>query len=449
MSRHVAVLGAGIAGLVAAYRIKKDRPDTRVSVFEKQSRPGGWICSEVLDGSLLEMGPRSIRTKGAGGHTLALAEELGLGSALRFAGLRARRRYILHGGKVCPLPSSLSQMFLNPLTRGLPMTLLKESFREVGRAEDESIYEFFMRRFGPYVTHTFVDPLVKGIFAGDMEELSIKACFTALFEWEREYGSIVKGLFLAPKQKNEAKGEIFSFEGGLQTLTDTLANALGDSLNLDCQVVSLKFLESGVEIETKDGRIATAETIISALPPEVIGALMAPHHPEIASLLQGIPCTSVAVVNVGYEGLCEVKDGFGYLIPEKEEQDVLGVIFASNLFGSKEGTCCFTAMLGGQKRAHLAHASKEELQKRVQEALKCHLGVDKEPAFIKVSYAKGAIPQLLVGHGAKMTKLEGLLEHHFPRVKLTGNYFQGVGINDAVERSLIVSKQINSISASV
>lgn len=62
----VAVIGGGITGLTAAYRLSQDPNCKGVTLYEKSFRLGGWLESEKrkVDGGevVFEHGPRTLRT---------------------------------------------------------------------------------------------------------------------------------------------------------------------------------------------------------------------------------------------------------------------------------------------------------------------------------------------------------------------------------------------------
>jgi oxygen-dependent protoporphyrinogen oxidase len=152
--------------------------------------------------------------------------------------------------------------------------LLTEPFRRAGplpdTTEDESIRSFISRRFSPLVADRLVSAVVSGIYAGDIGELSARACFGRLWHAERRYGSIIRGLSKASKEpmdpdllalretllssestplpiREAVNASVYAFRGGMQTLTDTLADTLAQrwpdryTLRLNTPVQSLTF----------------------------------------------------------------------------------------------------------------------------------------------------------------------------------------------------------------
>jgi oxygen-dependent protoporphyrinogen oxidase len=262
-----------------------------------------------------------------------------------------QKRYLFHRGRLRSLASFLP---------GLIPYLIREPFISAATCEDESIYDFAARRFSPKIAETLFDPRTLGIYAGDIRKLSIRACFPTLYQWEREKGSLFRGLLSAPKK---AKG-LFTIRNGMDTLIAELQKRLPIEIVLNCKVESIRDREV-----LAGGKHWQADRVISALPPP-------------------FPAKSIWVVHLAYEGNLLSKKGFGYLVPTQEKENVLGVVFDSSIFPQQNscGETRLTAMLRAQ----------EPLQATLR-ALERHLGITAQPIFSSSYLAQEAIPQLEVG----------------------------------------------------
>jgi oxygen-dependent protoporphyrinogen oxidase len=147
----------------------------------------------------------------------------------------AYKRYIYLNGQLEKVPQSLSEAWSSPLTAGVFGAAAREMFKPKSTSTDESVFAFIERRFGRHVAENLVDPMVAGIYSGDPKKLSVKSCFRLLHDLEREHGSVVKGMLkgmLGRKKKAKVSplyaklqkaGGIYSFQGGMSTLTNALA----------------------------------------------------------------------------------------------------------------------------------------------------------------------------------------------------------------------------------
>jgi oxygen-dependent protoporphyrinogen oxidase len=363
----VLILGGGIAGLSAAWHLSRKRPEAQITLLEKEGRLGGWIRTSHEGGFLFEQGPRTFPLSHF--HLLNLIRELGL----EIITSGSQKRYIYTDGHLRSIGSFLPSL--------IPY-LLREPFIPRGTTEDESIYSFAARRFSPKIAETLFDPMTLGIYAGDIRELSMRACFPTLFQSERKKGSLVRAFLsslITPKQQ---KG-LFTLPGGMETLIHALQKQLSIEIVLNCPVESI-----GANTVTAGGRVWQADQVISALPLQC-------------------PRKSLWVVNLAYEGDVLPQKGFGYLIPSKERESLLGVIFDSATFPQQNtgNETRLTAMVRAETADPLATAI---------ETIGRHLGISAPPIYTSAFFAKDAIPQFEVGC----------------------NYSEGLSVNDCIQRGI-------------
>jgi oxygen-dependent protoporphyrinogen oxidase len=237
ISPRIVVIGAGVSGLAAAYRLQERIPSAAITILEQADRAGGTTWTVREDGFQVEIGPNGfLDTKPT---TVELCRTIGLGSQLVPATeAAAKNRYLFLGDKLKALPGSFGSFVSTDLLtwRG-KLSLLWERFRKKRvDASDESIDAFARRRAGDEAADVFADALVTGIFAGDPKQLSLPACFPRIAELEREYGSVIKGFAAtAKKRRAEAKargvayerpGKMWSFAGGLRVMVESLTAKL-------------------------------------------------------------------------------------------------------------------------------------------------------------------------------------------------------------------------------
>lgn len=381
-SKKIAILGAGISGLSCAYYLKKKYGNSiDLTIFEKEKRLGGLIQTRCLDGFLFEGGPRSIRLQD-GEATLKLIHDLGLQDQLLYAS--SKTRYLLCNGK-------LEKMFSLPMLRGVLPGILRAFFIRTETAEDESVHSFFSRKFSPLIADRFIDPMIKGIYAGDSRQLSVKACFPQ-----------APALF--------GKKGIFTLKGGLGELIKKLGQVLEKEIQL------------GVK-----AKLEGFDQVISTLP----AYALAEYFPgtRFQKLLNSIPFATVSVVHLGYHSKVLKKEGFGYLVPSSEKEKVLGVIFDSSVFPEQNpGVTSLTVMIGGME------GNLEEIAK---DALKRHLGISVNPDVCYSYSIPRAIPQYPVGY---LSLLEEINKEN-PNIFLLGTSFHGVSVNKAIAAAKKLSFQ--------
>lgn len=398
MVKKVAILGAGISGLTAAWTLKKKYPDLDVTIFEKEKRPGGSIRTAMHQGSLFEWGPRSLRAHDAEA-ALELIEEMGLTPELISASPQGKKRYLLHQGKLVCLPTSFLELFSCALVRKCLPSLLNDLFTRRTEKEDETVYEFFARRFSTHVAEYLIDPLMKGIYAGDAKELSMRACFPKIWEMPR---SVILGSLSFKKKKRG----IVTLKRGMESLVHALSNRLQKEIQLNS------------EIENWD----RFDQVISTLPAHALAKIL--PKSELKSLLEEIPFQTVGVVHLGFKGKVNPLEGFGYLIPSCEKEKVLGVIFDSSIFPEQNNK--------DETRLSVMINSSEKLKEIAENHVRKVLGIQEKPKIVEASCMQDAIPQYPVGFIPHLVKIQEARKREFPKLQLLGTSFHGISVNQAI-----------------
>lgn len=443
--KRVVILGAGITGLALAWSLKKKYgPSLSVTLLEKSDRVGGWIRTIHNNGFLFDVGPHSCRTHGNGTATLKLIEDLGLQSQVITPDPTASRRYLYIDGKLTEVPHHLLGWITSPLAKGIPAALWRDWRTPPGPDEDESIASFGERRFGHEVTQKLIDPLITGIYAGDITQLSIKSCFPQWKHSEQAYGSVIGGMLRRKRNTHETVSEwqtqigrfpFFSLKHGLGSLTYALEKHLQSDIIRNCVVSGIQFVSDHVAVLSANGNKWHADHLYSTIPPAAMASLLVPHRPALAILLQSITAASVAVVSLGYSQTVLKKKGFGYLIPSKEKEKVLGVIWDSSVFPQQNrhpDETRLTVMMGGTHHPNLCKESDDTLRDMALSSLKQHLEIDAQPEFVRITRASNAIPQYKVGHSHLIQRITSGLHELSPRITLLGAAFNGASVNDCI-----------------
>ncbi len=439
------IIGAGISGLALGWFLKKRFGDNQdLTILEASERPGGWIRSYRDQGFLFEEGPRSCRSKGAGLATLQLIEELALCNEVISASPQAKKRYICIDGKLQCLPHSFLSFLRSPLMKGVLPALWKEWRIPPSGLEDELIGSFIERRLGKKIADNFMDPLVSGIYAGDINQLSMRACFPDLHRMEKEHGSLLKGMFRkrkaeetqSPFVQKQRLSPIFSFKNGMETLVSSLYDGLKENIQLSCCVQAINVENAAVEVVLEDGRVLKGDRVFLCVPSHQAARLLKNVDAESCMQMADEKHATVAVVNMGWHGNVLKHEGFGYLVPSSQKENVLGVVFDSSAFALQNGgvdQTRLTAMLGGMHRPEVEGYSSEEIEATAVASVQNYLGIALKPDVIRVSIARQAIPQYSVGHGLKLLNIENRLKQVSGfRIHLLGSAWRGVAVNDCI-----------------
>jgi oxygen-dependent protoporphyrinogen oxidase len=435
----VAVIGAGLTGLTAAYRLKQR--GSRVVVYEASDRIGGVVKSERRDGYLAELGPNSMAAPSPA--VAALLSELGLDSSKVSAAATARNRYIVRRGRMVRLPTSPAELLTSRLlSNAAKLAIFGEPLVEAGDSPvEESVAAFVRRRFNQEVLDYVANPFIAGIFAGDPEQLSVRHAVPHLHALERNQGSVIKAFAQSMKARREAGqgaagSTIISFRGGLQELPDALGSELKSEVRLRAPVTQLRSGPKGWTVGAAFQTPELYDAVVYAAPSYALDEIdLDLAGGERLSTLTSIVHPPVAVLALGFhkDQVSHPLDGFGLLTPEVERRRVLGVIFSSSIFPGRapDGHVLMTAFVGGTRDPDFVQADPHTLTSRVLDDLRTLLGTQGEPTFRAVQIWPKAIPQYLLGYG-RFKEIADDVERRNPSLVLAGTYRDGVSVGDAL-----------------
>ena len=440
----VAIIGGGISGLSAAYALHKRQ--VPYLLLEAGPSLGGVIRTETRDGFLLEGGPDSMLAQKPEG--VALCRELGLGERLVPTNPDLRSVYILHRKRLHPLPEGMmlavptkilpfarSGLFSWPgkLRMGLDLVIPGGN----GRG-DESIASFLRRRFGQEAVERLGEPLLAGIHAGDPERLSILATFPRFRDLETKHGSLVRGMWAAPRPAPGAKppAAFYSLRGGLREMVDALVVRLErERIWTKAAVLSVSRAAGGFSLAVQGGEAVSAEEVIVAAPGPKVAPALEGLVPGAARALGAIPFASSATVLLGYrrEDVAHPLDGYGMVVPQTEGIRTTALSFVSTKFPHRapEGRVLLRGFLGGVRDAEVMGLADEEMVETVKRDMQDVLGLRGQPVMTRVFRWPAGTPQLEVGHLERMAAVEKEVAS-VPGLHLTGAGIRSTGIPDSV-----------------
>jgi oxygen-dependent protoporphyrinogen oxidase len=370
-----------------------------------------------------------------------LLSQLGLDASRLEAQREARKRYIVRKSKLVALPTSPSQLLTTRLlSNGAKLAIFGEPMVEAGDSPmEESVATFVRRRFNQEVLDYVANPFVAGIFAGDPEQLSARHALPRLHDLEHTHGSVMKALgqmMRAGKGPGAAGSGLISFAGGLQEIPDALARALRPELRLKAPVSQLRRGPMGWTVSAAYQAAELYDAVVFAAPAHCADEVdLAFEGGDRVKTLTSITHPPVAVLALGFrrEDVAHRLDGFGFLVPEVERRNVLGVVFSSTVFPGRApaGHVLLTAFVGGVRHPDLANADLSTLTARVLDDLRLLLGVRGEPTFRTFHLWPKAIPQYALSYG-RFKEIMDDAERRSPGLALTGSYREGVALGDVI-----------------
>lgn len=449
---NIAVIGGGISGLASAYRLQQ--LGIPVTLFEADDRVGGLIGTVEKDGFLFESGPQSFQ----GTETLLdLIRELGIEAELCEANPRAPR-FVLRHGKLQKVPMSPQAiMSTSLLSVGSRWKVVSEPLRRTRPpSEEESVATFVRRKFGHEILEYLVSPFVSGVYAGDPEKLSLRAAFPTLEEWEREYGSVLRGAMKSrPANGKRKPPSLCSFRRGAGSLSQALGDRLGANLQVRTRACAITKGAQGAvyEVHTeRSGRTEThlARAIVMATPAYGASHLLASTSAALAQSLSGIAYAGVAVVAAGYYArqITPSLDGFGFLVPRSENLRILGTVWNSSLFPGRApaGSAVMTSVAGGATDTGILDKSEEEIDAIVQADNAKVLQITGAPVVSAVWKHPKALPQYNLGHSHIVAAIRDF-ERQNPGIFFSGNYLEGPSLGKCAEHGFKTAEAVRDFLA--
>lgn len=468
--RRVAVIGAGISGLAAAFRLRELEPETDIVVLDRRHQPGGVLETSHRDGFCLEHGADNFITNVP--WAVDLCERLGIAGDLMETDAARRRTFVVHRGRLEPVPDGfmlLAPARLGPLLRTRLLSpwgklrLAAEYFmprRAVGGG-DESLASFARRRLGREVFERIVQPLVAGIYTADAEQLSLRATLARFMDMEREHRSLIRAARRESRESESAKnssgaryGLFTTPRGGLQAMIAALVDQLpAKSLQLSRSVSKISREGDArwrVTHVADDDTNGTAESfdcdaVIVTTPAPVAATLLEAVDAQLAEGLRTIPYAGSVVVLAGYrrEQITHPLDGFGFVVPEREGRDILACSFSSVKYPGRapEGCELLRVFLGGAGRPEFVEMDEAKIRQVVDRELGELLGVRGEPVVWQVARYPGSMPQYHLGHLDRVGDIERRVAE-IKQLELAGNAYHGVGIPNCIRSGELAAERL-------
>lgn len=451
----VAVIGAGVTGLSAAYRLRElaaahEHP-LEVIVLERGAHLGGPLETIRRDGFVIETGADSFLSEKP--WAADLARRLGIGAELIQTREIYRKTFVVRAGRLVEIPAGFSLLapahlgpiFKSPLfsTAGKLRIALEPFIPRRTSDTDESLASFVTRRLGREVLDRVAQALAAGIYTADPERLSIAATMPRFVEMERRYGSVIKGLRAAEQARAAKSAEVSgarwglfqSFNNGMAALSETLVARLGGSIRKAAEVVAISRSGERWQLAIAGGEPIEADAVICAAPAFSASRILSALAPTAAELLSRISYASAATVNLTFResDFPRPPEAFGFVVPACEHRRIIAGSFSSFKFEGRapSGAILVRAFVGGVMQQSMMHLSDDEIVDAVRDEFRALLGVDAAPHIAEIRRWPDSMPQYEVGHLDRVAEIERLVAA-IPALAIAGAAYRGVGIPDCV-----------------
>ncbi|AIE59270.1 protoporphyrinogen oxidase [Bacillus methanolicus MGA3] len=452
--RKVVIIGGGITGLTAAYYLQKEAREKGlpldVKIIEASHRLGGKMQTVVRDGYIIERGPDSFLARKQSARRLAkevgMEDKLVNNSTGKSFVLAKNRLHPMPGGSIMGIPTQIAPFITTGLFSAIGKVRAAADFvlPRSNPAKDQSLGQFFRRRLGDEVVENLIEPLLSGIYAGDIDQLSLMATFPQFYEVEQKYRSLILGMKKVtpaqPKntgQNGKSKGIFLTFTTGLQSFAEAIETKLepGSVLKgIKVELVTKK--DKGYELKLNNGQLIFADSIVSAAPHQVLPSVFSQY--EFFDILKEMPSTSVATVALAFpkEAIEKDIDGTGFVVSRKSDYTITACTWTHKKWPhtTPEGKVLLRCYVGRAGDETVVDLSDDQIIKIVLDDLNKIMNITAEPEFAVISRWKDSMPQYTVGHKQRIDTIKRHVAEELPGVFIAGSSFEGLGLPDCIDQ---------------
>ncbi|MED4129587.1 protoporphyrinogen oxidase [Shouchella miscanthi] len=451
---QVAIIGAGATGLAAALWLE-DHTSIQYHVFEQQDRAGGKVVTTVDDGFIIE-----------GGADSYLERKIAMTDLIKRVGLEEElvrnevgQAYILKNGDLYPNPKRTVLGIPTDLDEFMKTDLIsddgkKELLKEYNKPmaprvnEDISLGDFFEHRLGKEMVSSLIEPLLGGIYGGNIYELSMRATFPHFLKMEEE-GSLLRALEQKqqPHENVKKQGMFLTVKTGLQSVFEAVvANLKEGSVSFNTQVEEI--------VKEGDNRylvcLANGEkkgpyhSVLITTPPQKASELIPDN--KIKQQLQALTATSCATVALTFPeyAIDNPHEGTGFVVARNGQETITACTWTDVKWPhtGKSGKTLMRAYVGKPDQPEIVHESDESITNAVLADLKGIMNSNATPERVHITRWYEAMPQYKVGHVERVKQLAHELTATHPGLHVAGAAFEGVGVPDCVKQGNEVAKKI-------
>lgn len=451
MTKNILVIGGGITGLSAAYYLKKEIESKKlpynIKLVEASSRLGGKIKTVKKEGFTIERGPDSFLSRKPA--TLNLIKSLGMENQL--ISNSTGQSYVLVNEKLHKIPVGSFMgipIHMKPfLLSGLfsPAGKIRAGFDKMKKKsepkKDQSLGLFFRNRFGDELVENLIEPLLGGIYSGDLDKMSLMATFPDFYELEQEYGSLIKGLQatkpkpLSKKERKNRPGVFYALTNGFESLVDELSKQFDEGeITLNCAVDHIEKKREHYNVLLQDGTVYQADSIIVATPHNTLPKIFSQY--SFFDHFKEMPQTSVANVALAFDKKAIRKDldGTGYVVSRNSNFRITACTWTHKKWAhaAPSDKILLRSYVGRPDDQEVVDLTDEEITNVVLKDLNKTMKITEKPLFTVVTRFKNMMPQYTVGHRERMRETKAEMNASLPGVYIAGSSYEGVAVPDCI-----------------
>ncbi|MGA9232259.1 MAG: protoporphyrinogen oxidase [Exiguobacterium oxidotolerans] len=455
-SKRLVIVGGGITGLAAAYFAERLFPDLNITVLEAGERLGGKVATYREDGFMIERGPDSYVARK---HILTdLIEAVGLGDKL--VRNNTSQAFILDPGGLHPIPKGSVMGIPTDLNLFSETTLLTDSEKaEVARLllhpsdqltipeEDIPLGSYLRPRLGDALVEKLIEPLLSGIYAGNIDQMSTFATYPQFVANEQKAGSLFEGMRLmrptaqVQGQTKPTTGQFLSLSTGLESLVERLEEVLERTeIRLETPLLEVARENERYRLKTDHGP-EYADYVLLTIP-----------HPQVVSLLpdadlrelEQLKTHSTATVTLIFDEQATLPiEGTGFVVNRRAPYSITACTAIDQKWShSAPNHTVLRAFVGRPGNDALVHETDDVIKETVLKDLEQICGQTLAPRQVIISRLVDGLPAYTVGHAGRIQIVRDEVMSKYPGVYLAGLAYDGVGLPDCVASAKTMVEEI-------
>lgn len=450
------IIGGGIAGMTTAFYLQKAIQENNlpieIKLIEASHRLGGKMQTVVRDGFTIERGPDSFLARKT--SITKLAEEVGMDHQLvpsstgKSYVLVNEKLHSMPGGSIMGIPTEIGPFMTTDLF-SIPGKLRAALDLILPRSEsgkDQSLGDFFRRRLGNEIVENLIEPLLSGIYSGDIDQLSLMSTYPQFYEVEQKYRSLILGMkrsapsqprTKAPESKEKKNGGFLTFKTGMQSFAEAIEAKLNsDSILLSHRVEKIAKINDQYEVYLNNGETLFADCIVAATPHKVTQSMFSQY--SFFDPFKSVPSTSVATIALAFpkEAIKKDIDGTGFVVSRNDDYSITACTWTHKkwIHSAPEGKALLRCYVGRSGNETIVDLSDDQITKIVLDDLKKTMDIAMSPEFVVVSRWKNSMPQYTVGHMQRLEIIHQHIKAELPGIFLAGSSYGGVGVPDCIDQ---------------
>ncbi|MDG5473419.1 protoporphyrinogen oxidase [Jeotgalibacillus sp. ET6] len=455
VKKKVVIIGGGITGLTAAYKLDKESKrrglGLEITLIESSHRLGGKIHTVHKDGFVIEKGPDSFLERKK--SMSRLIQDVGLGD--RLVPNSTGQAFILMNDKLHPMPGGAIMGIPTQIKPFITTDLVSMTGKLRAAADfvlpcskgagDQALGSFFRRRLGNEIVENMIEPLLSGIYAGDIDQISLKSTFPQFYQLEQEHRSLIAGIKkTAPSPqvdqdgKKKKKSMFLTLTSGLQSLVDTLEEKLQDAaIHKGVKIESIEHAPSGrYSLKMNNGEYIEADSVVFAVPHLAAHSIF--HKKNLLSQFKDVPATSVATVAMAFPkaAVANMLDGTGFVVSRNSDYTITACTWTHNKWPHTvpEGKVLLRCYVGRAGDEAVVDLADDQIEAIVLNDLNRIMNLDAKPDWTIVTRWIDAMPQYTVGHRERLADVRNEMQRTFPGVYLAGGSYDGIGLPDCIDQ---------------